>query len=248
MAGARTVRFVVKPLVFAAALTPLGLLAHGAAFGGLGPNPIEAITHGTGDWTLRFLLITLALTPLRVLTGWNGFARFRRMLGLFAFFYAALHLLTYLWLDQFFAWTDIVRDIAKPAVHHRRHGGVRHPGAARGHVDGGHDSAAREDAAWKRLHRLVYLSAIAAVVHYWWLVKADVSRPRAYAIAFAVVLAARLYVGVGDRDGTTSPPRLPSFDFSQPMIAGSSDRKMTAPTTRWRFFWSVSCPTARPRK
>jgi len=205
MTGARTVRFVVKPVVFAAALMPLGLLAHGAAFGGLGPNPIEAITHGTGDWTLRFLLITLALTPLRVLTGWNGFARFRRMLGLFAFFYAALHLLTYLWLDKFFAWPDIVRDIAKrrfitagmvgfailvPLAATSTAGMIRRLGGR----------------AWKRLHRLAYLAAVAGVVHYWWLVKADVSRPRTYAIVFAMVLAARLYVAWRPAGRPTAPP------------------------------------------
>jgi sulfoxide reductase heme-binding subunit YedZ len=205
MAGARLVRLIVKPVVFAAALTPLVLLAHGAVSGGLGPNPIEAITHGTGDWTLRFLLMTLALTPLRVLTGWNGFARFRRMLGLFAFFYAVLHLLTYLWLDKFFAWPDIVRDIAKrrfitagmvafailvPLAATSTAGMIRRLGGR----------------AWKRLHRLVYLAAFAGVVHYWWLVKADVSRPRAYAIVFAVVLAVRLYVAGRPTSGATAQP------------------------------------------
>ena len=202
MTLARTTRFVVKPIVFAAALTPLALLVHGVAFGGLGPNPIESITHGTGDWTLRLLLLTLALTPLRVLTGWNGFARFRRMLGLFAFFYAVLHLLTYLWLDKFFAWPEIGRDIVKrpfitagmvafailvPIAATSTDGMIRRLGGR----------------AWKRLHRLAYLAAIAGIVHYWWLVKADVSLPRAYAIAFAIVLAVRLYVAWRPAGGTT---------------------------------------------
>lgn len=205
MAGARTLRIVVKPLVFAAALIPLGLLANGAAFGGLGPNPIEAITHGTGDWTLRFLLITLALTPLRVLTGWNGFARFRRMLGLFAFFYGCLHLLTYVWLDKFFSWTDIAHDIPRrpfitagftafvvlvPLAATSTAGMIRRLGGR----------------AWKRLHRLAYVAAAAGIVHYWWLVKADVSRPRTYAIAFAIVVAARLYVAWRPTDRPTAPP------------------------------------------
>jgi methionine sulfoxide reductase heme-binding subunit len=205
MAGARTVRFIVKPVIFAAALMPLGWLVYGAAFGGLGANPIEAITHGTGDWTLRFLLLTLALTPLRVLTGWNGFARFRRMLGLFAFFYGCLHLLTYVWLDKFFSWTDIARDIPRrpfitagftafvvlvPLAATSTAGMIRRVGGRN----------------WKRIHRLIYLSAIAAVVHYWWLVKADVSRPRLYAIALAILLAARLYVAFGRPGRATAPP------------------------------------------
>jgi sulfoxide reductase heme-binding subunit YedZ len=205
MTGVRTVRFVVKPVVFAAALAPLVHLAHGAAFGGLGPNPIEAITHGTGDWTLRFLLITLALTPLRVLTGWNGFARFRRMLGLFAFFYGCLHLLTYVWLDKFFSWTDIAHDIPRrpfiaagftafvvlvPLAATSTAGMIRRLGGRN----------------WKRLHRLIYLSAIAAVVHYWWLVKADVSRPLRYAAVLAVLLAVRLFVAYRRSGGATKPP------------------------------------------
>jgi sulfoxide reductase heme-binding subunit YedZ len=205
MAGARTVRFVAKPLVFATALIPLGLLAFGAASGGLGPNPIEAITHGTGDWTLRFLLITLSLTPLRALTGWNAVARFRRMLGLFAFFYGCLHLLTYLWLDKFFSWTDIVHDIPRrpfitagftafvvlvPLAATSTAGMIRRLGGRN----------------WKRLHRLIYLSAIAAVVHYWWLVKADVSRPRAYAIVLAVLLAVRVYVAWRQKGSVKRPP------------------------------------------
>ena len=205
MAGARIVRFIVKPVVFAAALIPVGWLVYGAAIGGLGPNPIEAITHGTGDWTLRFLLMTLALTPLRVLTGWNGFARFRRMLGLFAFFYGCLHLLTYLWLDKFFSWTDIAHDIPRrpfitagftafvvlvPLAATSTAGMIRRLGGRN----------------WKRLHRLIYLSAIAAVVHYWWLVKADVSRPRAYAIVLAVLLGVRLYVAWRPASRTTGRP------------------------------------------
>jgi methionine sulfoxide reductase heme-binding subunit len=206
MAGARTVRFVVKPAVFAAALVPFGLMAHGAATGGLGANPIEAITHGTGDWTLRFLLLTLAMTPLRVVTGWNLFARFRRMLGLFAFFYGCLHLVTYVWLDKFFSWPDIVRDIGKrpfitagftafvvlvPLALTSTAGMIRRLGGRN----------------WNRLHRLIYLSAIAAVVHYLWLVKADRSRPLRYAAVLALLLAVRLLVAYRRSGRTTKPPR-----------------------------------------
>jgi methionine sulfoxide reductase heme-binding subunit len=206
MAGARTVRFVVKPAVFAASLVPFGLMAYGAATGGLGANPIEAITHGTGDWTLRFLLLTLAMTPLRVVTGWNLFARFRRMLGLFAFFYGCLHLVTYVWLDKFFSWPDIVRDIAKrpfitagftafvilvPLALTSTAGMIRRLGGRN----------------WNRLHRLVYVSAIAAVVHYWWLVKADVSRPLRYAAVLALLLAVRLLVAYRRSGRTAKLPR-----------------------------------------
>jgi sulfoxide reductase heme-binding subunit YedZ len=190
MSSVRLVRIVLKPAVFAAALVPFVLLAYGGVARSLGANPIEAITHGTGDWTLRFLLLTLAVTPLRVLTGWNGLVRFRRMLGLFAFFYGCLHLLTYVWLDKFFSWADILRDIPRrpfitmgvlafvvlvPLAATSTAGMIRRLGGRN----------------WRRLHRLIYLSAIAGVVHYWWLVKADISRPRMYAVALGTLFAFR---------------------------------------------------------
>ena len=206
MSSARLIRFVLKPAVCAASLGPLGVLVFGAFTGGLGANPIEAITHGTGDWTLRFLLLTLAVTPLRTLTRWNPLVRFRRMFGLFAFFYASLHLLTYVWLDKFFSWREIARDIHRrpfitmgflafvvlvPLAATSTAGMIRRMGGR----------------AWRRLHRLVYLSAIAGVVHYWWLVKADVSRPRLYAMALAVLLGSRLFVAYRKAGGVTSPVR-----------------------------------------
>ncbi len=195
MAATRVVRFVVKPTVFALSLAPVGWLIYGAFAGALGPNPIEEITHQTGDWTLRFLLLTLAITPLRVLMHWNLLVRFRRMLGLFAFFYGSLHLLTYVWLDKFFDWPEIVRDIPRrpfitmgflafvvlvPLAATSTAGMIRRLGGR----------------AWQRLHRLIYLSAIAGVVHYWWLVKADVSRPRVYASVLAVLLTWRVVIAV----------------------------------------------------
>jgi len=181
-----------KPLVFALCLLPALLLVWWAFAGGLGANPIEAITHHTGDWTLRFLLITLAVTPVRRLTGWNPVIRFRRMLGLFAFFYAALHLLTYVWLDQFFSWPAIVKDVVKrpfitvgftafvvlvPLAATSTAGMIRRLGGR----------------AWRRLHRLIYLAAVAGVVHYWWLVKADIRRPMRYGLVLAVLLSLRLW-------------------------------------------------------
>ncbi len=190
MKKGQVLRFVVKPLVFAAALIPAALLVRGAASASLGPNPLETITHGTGDWALRFLLLSLAITPLRTVTGWNGLIRFRRMLGLFAFFYASLHLLTYLWFDQFFSWRSILADIPKrpfitagflafvalvPLAVTSTAGMIRRLGGRR----------------WRALHRLVYLAAGVAVTHYWWLMKADTSKPRLDASVLVVLLAAR---------------------------------------------------------
>jgi methionine sulfoxide reductase heme-binding subunit len=195
MPPARVVRFVLKPVVFAASLAPVLWLAYGALTANLGPNPVEAVTHGTGDWTVRFLLLTLAVTPLRAATGWNLLVRFRRMLGLFAFFYGGLHLLTYLWLDKFFEWSEIVRDIPKrpfitmgllafvllvPLAATSTTGMIRRLGGRN----------------WQLLHRLIYVSAIAGVVHYWWLVKADVTRPRNYALVLAALLGARALVAM----------------------------------------------------
>jgi sulfoxide reductase heme-binding subunit YedZ len=184
-----SIRFI-KPFVFTACLLPLALLAWRGVHADLGANPIEAITHGTGDWTLRFLVITLAVTPLRRITGWNPIIRFRRMLGLFAFFYGVLHFLTYVWLDQFFSWPSIVKDIAKrpfitvgfaafvilvPLAATSTAGMIRRLGGR----------------AWRALHRLIYLAALAGVFHYWWLVKADIRRPARYALVVAILLAFR---------------------------------------------------------
>lgn len=192
-ASARAKRTAAKAAVFLLASLPAAWLAWRALGDTLGANPLEAITHETGDWTLRFLLITLAVTPLRVATGWNGVIAFRRMLGLFAFFYASLHLLTYLWFDQFFSWPDILRDIPKrpfitvgfaafvllvPLAITSTAGWIRRLGGRR----------------WQALHRLIYLAAVAGVVHYWWLVKADTSGPLAYGLVLALLFAARLLV------------------------------------------------------
>jgi methionine sulfoxide reductase heme-binding subunit len=189
---------LAKPVVFAAGLVPAVLLAARAVEGTLGANPLEAITHGTGDWALRFLLMTLAVTPLRALTGWNPLVRFRRMLGLFAFFYAALHLATYLWFDKFFEWAAILADIPRrpfitvgfatfmllvPLAATSTTGMIRRLGGRR----------------WQALHRLVYAAAVGAVVHFWWLVKADVARPRLYGAALLALLSARAFVAYSRR-------------------------------------------------
>ncbi len=183
---------LLRPLVFAASLGPLVFLALGALQGTLGANPIEAITRSTGVWTLRFMLLTLAVTPLRVLSGWNDVIRVRRMLGLFAFFYGSLHLVTYVWLDQFFDWASIVKDVAK-----------------RPFITAGFSAyvllvplALTSTAAmirrlggrtWRRLHRLAYVAAAIGIVHYWWLVKLDTRPPRNYGILLAVLLLVRLF-------------------------------------------------------
>jgi sulfoxide reductase heme-binding subunit YedZ len=181
----------VKRVLFAICLLPLARLAWLGAGGGLGANPIEFITHSTGRWTLTFLLVTLAVTPLRRWLGWNWLLRLRRMLGLFAFFYAALHFSTYLVLDQFFDLGAIAKDVLKrpyitvgftafvlliPLAVTSTNAMVRRLGARR----------------WQRLHRLVYVIGVAGVVHWWWLVKADIRLPLAYGAVLAVLLGARL--------------------------------------------------------
>lgn len=181
---------MVKAVVFFLALLPLARLAYGGFADALGANPIEKITRNTGYWTLVFLLISLAITPLRRLTGWSWPMRLRRMLGLYAFFYACLHFSTYLVLDQFFDWAGIVGDIAKrpyitvgfpafllmlPLAATSTDGMIRRLGGKR----------------WKSLHRLVYLCAVGGVVHYWWLVKKDLTNPMV-ALLLSVLLLVRV--------------------------------------------------------
>ncbi|TCV81323.1 sulfoxide reductase heme-binding subunit YedZ [Methylomonas methanica] len=182
----------LKALVFLTALLPLALLMAAAWQDNLGANPIEKITHNTGYWTLTLLLISLGVTPLRQLSGANWLFRLRRMLGLFAFFYACLHFLTYLVLDQFFDWSAIAKDILKrpyitvgfaafvlliPLA-------VTSTNAMQRRLGGKN---------WKRLHSLVYLIASAGVVHFAWLVKKDLSRPLLFGGILALLLALRWF-------------------------------------------------------
>ena len=182
---------ILKILVFVMCLTPLAFLVAQAIQGGLGANPIEAITRSLGDWTLRFLLITLAVTPLRRLTGLAWLVKFRRMLGLFAFFYVLLHLTSYVGLDQFFDWPAMGRDLVKrpfitagftafllliPLAITSTHAMIRRLGGRR----------------WQRLHRAVYVIGLLGVLHYFWLVKQDISQPLLYAGILGVLLGARL--------------------------------------------------------
>ena len=180
----------IKWGIFALALVPFGALVVRAFTGGLGANPIEAITHSTGEWGLRLLLVTLAVTPLRKLTDWNRIVQFRRMLGLFAFFYACLHVTTYLFLDQFFDWRAMIEDvIERPYITAGLSAFVLLVPLA---VTSTNRWMRRLGRNWSRLHRLVYPAAIIAVIHFLWLVKADSLEPGIYAVVLALLLGARL--------------------------------------------------------
>ncbi|MBL8667891.1 MAG: protein-methionine-sulfoxide reductase heme-binding subunit MsrQ [Rhodospirillales bacterium] len=185
------VRYVAKPVVFALCLLPLAWLAWAAATGGLGVNPIEAVNRFLGDWALRFLLISLAVSPLREITGYAVLIRFRRMLGLFAFTYVALHLSSWIGLDQFFSWPHIWKDIVKrpfitvgmaaflmlvPLAATSTAKMIKRLGARR----------------WKRLHQLVYPAAALGSLHYFMMVKADIREPLIYAAILTVLLGWRL--------------------------------------------------------
>jgi sulfoxide reductase heme-binding subunit YedZ len=180
----------LKRLAFAACLIPFGQLAYNAYAGDLGVNPIDTITRFTGSWALIFLLATLAVTPLRRLSGWNELIKFRRMLGLFAFFYASLHFSTFLILDHFFDWQRILKDIVKrPYVTAGFTGFVILLPLA---LTSTAAMIRRLGKRWQQLHRLVYLAAIAGVIHFYWLVKADIRRPAQYGAVLALLLGYRL--------------------------------------------------------
>ena len=193
-----------KVAVFAACLVPLGILVWEGFTGGLGANPVEFIEHATGDWTLRFLAITLAITPLRKMLGLPLMIRYRRMLGLFAFFYVCLHFCTYIIFDQMLSlggmWQDVMKRryitvgftgfvlliplaVTSTAAWIRRLGGRR----------------------WQRLHQAIYLTAVAGVIHYYWLVKSDVHKPLEYAGIMGVVLAWRLFSWMHQRSREPAP-------------------------------------------
>lgn len=179
----------LKPIIFSLALLPLARLLLLGWRGELGANPIEAITHQTGLWTLALLLLTLTITPLRRITGVLWLIQYRRMLGLFAFFYSVLHMLTYVWLDQFFDVHAMLKDVAKrpfitagtaafltlvPLALTSTKGAIRRLGRR-----------------WQPLHRLVYFSAAAGVVHFLWLVKKDLRLPLFYAAVLTLLLGYR---------------------------------------------------------
>jgi sulfoxide reductase heme-binding subunit YedZ len=193
---------LLKVLVFVLCLVPLFLLVWGALTNNLGANPVESITHTTGDWILRFLILTLSLTPLRRLTGWNAATRFRRMFGLFAFFYACLHFAIYCLSIANLNWAEIGTDIAKrPYVTVGFTGFVLMIPLAItstkkwiGRLGG---------KRWQVLHRLVYASAIAGVLHYFWLVKLDITFPTRYAVVVGLLLLFRVWTAVRSRPAVT---------------------------------------------
>lgn len=182
-----------KLVLFVNALAPLALLLWDAYHKNVGPNPLEFVTRTTGMLTLVFLLLTLAVTPARKITGLNWLVKFRRMLGLFAFFYVSLHLLTYIWFDRFFNFRSMVSDIAQrpfiavgmaafflmlPLAITSTNKMVKRLGGKR----------------WGRLHRLVYLAGITGVIHFWMLVKSDTRLPLTFGFILLLLLVHRLFI------------------------------------------------------
>lgn len=188
--------FYRKPKVwlFLLCLYPLARLFALAWTGGLGVNPIEFVTRSLGTWTLTALLITLAVTPVRRLSGYGVLLRYRRMLGLFAFFYGVLHLLSYLWLDQFFDWAAVLKDTLKrPFITFGMAAFLLLLPLA---LTSTKAAMRRLGRNWQRLHRLVYPAAVGAVLHYVWLVKRDLTQPLIYAGVLAVLLGLRIVWGL----------------------------------------------------
>jgi sulfoxide reductase heme-binding subunit YedZ len=190
MLSAKGVR-ALKAAVFVAALMPTAWLVWATFTGHLGVNPAETLQLQTGRWGLRFLLLTLAVTPIRRLTGWNPIVRFRRMLGLFAFYYVSLHFLTYLLLDQGFAWGAIAADIVKrPFITVGFAAFVLMVPLA---LTSTQAAIRRLGRRWRTLHRLVYVAAICAAIHFIWKGKVVVGDPVTYAAILAVLLGFRVF-------------------------------------------------------
>jgi sulfoxide reductase heme-binding subunit YedZ len=184
---------VVRFFIFVICLLPAILLLTNFFLDQLGANPFEELTRRSGEWTLRFLLIVLAITPLRKITKQNWLMAYRRMLGLYTFFYASFHLLTYLWFDQFFDWHEIYIDIVKrPFITVGMLAFVLLVPLA---VTSTNKWMKRLGRRWKRLHQLVYLIGILAILHFIWLVKADLRTPLIYAAILAFLLGYRLLSG-----------------------------------------------------
>jgi sulfoxide reductase heme-binding subunit YedZ len=197
---------LLKPLIWVGCLVPAGILAVRAWRGDLTANPIELLTNWTGYTTLVLLMITLAVTPIRRMTGWNGVIKVRRLIGLFAFFYATIHFSIYIGLDQFFGWSYIVEDVIErpyitvgftafllliPLALTSTRGAIRRLGRR-----------------WQLLHRLVYVSASLGVLHYYWKVKADTREPLIFAAILLVLFSIRIvYRTLGARARTRPRPR-----------------------------------------
>jgi len=182
--------FSTKNVLFVVCLIPFFVLIFNAVSGNLGTNPIEKVRLFTGDWTLYFLLITLGVTPLRKISGWSGLIRYRRMLGLYAFFYACLHFLSYIILDQFFDWEEIWLDVLKrPYITIGTAAFVLMIPLA---VTSTNNMMKKLGKNWKHLHSLIYLIATLGVLHFLWLVKADIREPVLMGIILISLLVLRL--------------------------------------------------------
>ncbi len=204
----------LKVLVWLFCLAPLSRLVWKGFHDGLGANPIEFITLSTGTWTLVLLLASLSITPLRRLTGISWLIRFRRLVGLFAFFYAAIHFTTYIWLDKFFDLREMLKDVAKrpfitagffaflllvALAATSTAGSIRRLGGRK----------------WQILHRVVYLSACSAVIHFWWKVKADTRQPAIYAAILAGLLGYRFLYWIRHRQIRSVPA---SREYAEPRV------------------------------
>ena len=176
--------------VFVLCLVPLLLTIYGAITNTLGVNPVETMIRRMGDWAFYLLLITLTVTPLRQISGWSGVIRFRRMLGLYSFFYACVHFLTYIWFDHFFNWTEILQDI------------IKRPFITVGFISlllllalavtSNQFMISRLRKNWARLHKLVYVIAILVLFHYFMMIKADYYEPLIFAVILTVLLGWRV--------------------------------------------------------
>lgn len=210
----------LRAALFVAALLPLARLVHLGATGGLGANPVEFVIRSLGTWTLVALVVTLCVTPLRMATGWAWPMKLRRMFGLFAFFYAVLHFMAYVWLDQWFDTAAIWKDVLKrpyitagfaamvllvPLAVTSTHGWVKRLGGRN----------------WQRLHRLVYVVAVLAVAHFWWqkAAKNDLGEPLVYAIVIGLLLGVRLLRRWPGRYGSTDSSANSSSTVSRRRIS-----------------------------
>ncbi len=212
---------ILKLAAFILCSIPAGQLAYQAWTGDLGVNPIEFITRFSGSWALIVLIASLAVTPLRRMTGWNELIKFRRMLGLFAFFYALLHFSTYLVLDLFFDFRAIGKDILKrPYI---TAGFIAFVVMIPLAITSSAAMIRRLGKRWQQLHRLVYLAAIAGVIHFYWLVKADISRPAQYGAVLALLLGFRLFVKL--RQSSKAKPALRSRPATS--LIGAKNAKTT---------------------
>lgn len=213
-------RRLAKPAVFLLCLVPVGVMVYDALTGHLEAEPIKDLTHRTGTWGITFITATLAVTPLRRVTGWNRLQSYRRMLGLFAFFYLGLHFLVYLVLDQFFDWHTIVKDIAKrpyitvgftglmllvPLAVTSTKGWVRRLGRR-----------------WVALHALIYVTALAGIVHFTWSQKKDITRPTRYGVVLVALLATRLVPKGAWRRRSSAPRRRGAMVPAEAPAAGAA--------------------------